>query len=326
MRHYLCIAMSVSLLLAPTVAIAQTAPTPEAVVAQSAPADEYFGATGESVLGIRNRLDALDQKSDSDVLSTGTVNELDSLQDCMLDWQSKYPADPWIPTMMSRLISDYARSGQTSSPRALAALRVMLDTYPNAQQTRDAVATLGTQTAGGNAILQGAALDAVLPAVSAAPLPDVVIAQTSDGGGDLLGSVAWQNFGSSRSAAPVDPVQALQTIAQTTTVASDDTTVAGAVIDARTGAPVSGAIVFVAPDKDSLDVTATPFATTGNDGAFSVAHVPLGAAYSVGNVSIAHAEYVVVQPPRGSGYAAYHGMIDASGGDSAGVIRLNETP
>jgi hypothetical protein len=35
------------------------------------------------------------------------------------------------------------------------------------------------------------------------------------------------------------------------------------------------------------------------------------------------AEYIVVEPPRGTAYAAYHGMVSAAGGKvQAGVIRL----
>jgi hypothetical protein len=320
MRYYLCLVASLGLLIAPVASYAQTVTTSPST--QSAPADEYFGRASESILGIRNRLDAFDKKSDSDVLSRSTSVELNNLQDSILDWQQKYPSDPWLPTMMSRLVCDYARAGEASSSNAVATLRVMLDSYPNTPQTRDAVAAIGNEaSANGNAVLQSVAADTDVPAVPSAPISDVTIASSqvdlvpiepdSSIGGDLLNSPAWQAFDSSRSA---------DSIAEN---AQDDMTVAGAVIDARTGAPVAGAVVFVAPDRDSSDVSATPFATTGNDGAFSVAHVPLGAAYSVGNVSLAHAEYVVVQPPRGSGYAAYHGMIDASNGNAnAGVIRL----
>jgi hypothetical protein len=322
-------------------ATAQTAST------QSAPADEYFGTASESILGIRNRLDALDQKSDSDMLTRGTTVELDDLQDSILDWQQKYPADPWIPTMMSRLVSDYARAGAASSSHAVATLRVMLDSYPNTPQTRDAVAAIGNETsASGNSVLQAVAADTDLPGVSNGAVPsvsvaaapqtiavpvNVPIATDSSIGGDLLNSSAWHAFGSLRAnvviaygaPAPLQPVPVVTTASDVTaTDASGDATVAGAVIDAQTGAPVPGAIVFVAPDKDSYDVQSTPFATTGNDGAFSVSHVALGASYSVGSVSLAHAEYVVVQPPHGSGYQPYHGMIDAGSGSSAGVIRL----
>jgi hypothetical protein len=324
MRYYFGVLASLALIFAPCATYAQQVQSTAST--QSAPADEYFGRLSESVLGIRNQLNALDQKSDSEMLSRGTATGLDDLQDAVLDWQQKYPADPWIVTAMSRLVSDYARAGESSSPYATSTLRVMLDRYPNAQQTKDAVAAIGNEASPtGNSLLQSVAADVDLPPVPSAQVPDVAIDTTPDEeiSGDLLSSPAWQAFSDSRT------IGAGNGIIATTDATNDDTsgdaTVAGAVIDARTGAPVAGAIVFVAPDKDSLDVTATPFATTGNDGAFSVAHVPLGAAYSVGAVSLAHAEYVVVQPPRGSGYAAYHGMIDAGNGDgngNAGVIRL----
>ncbi|HEY5258441.1 MAG TPA: hypothetical protein VIJ12_08695 [Candidatus Baltobacteraceae bacterium] len=306
-------------------------PTQSSVEAQSAPADEYFGRSGESVLGIRNRLNALDQKSDSDILSRGTSTELDDLQDAVLDWQQKYPADPWIPTAMARLVSDYARAGDASSPFATATLRVMLDRYPNTPQTRAAVAAIGNEASPtGNSVLQSAVADTEVPTVpttDVADVADVAIDQTPvlPEATDLLATSAWQAFNAGRADdASSDSVAPQTTVGVDTTVdSSGDATVDGAVIDARTGAPIAGAIVFVAPDKDSNDVTQTPFATTGIDGSFTVAHVPMGTSYSIGDVSLAHAEFVVVQPPRGSGYIAYHGIVDAgSGTGQAGVIRL----
>lgn len=88
--------------------------------------------------------------------------------------------------------------------------------------------------------------------------------------------------------------------------------VSGQVVAASTGAPVAGAIVMVAPGHESDDLGTTPFATTAGDGSFSVAGVPLEGA-----------EYVLVEPPRGSAYAAYHGKFDPVDGKVvAGVIRL----
>jgi hypothetical protein len=88
--------------------------------------------------------------------------------------------------------------------------------------------------------------------------------------------------------------------------------VSGQVVAAATGAPVSGAIVTVAPGRESSDLNATPYATTGGDGAFSLADVPLGSS-----------EYILVEPPRGTTLAAYHGKFDPVDGKViAGVIRL----
>jgi len=96
------------------------------------------------------------------------------------------------------------------------------------------------------------------------------------------------------------------------TVAAD-ATVAGTVVDAVSGVPVSGAVVVVAADKESTDLAASPFATTGADGAFVVKDVPLGGG----------SDYIVVEPPSGSTYASYHAELAASGSTvAAGTIRL----
>lgn len=88
--------------------------------------------------------------------------------------------------------------------------------------------------------------------------------------------------------------------------------VSGQVVAASNGAPVSGAIVMVASGHESDDLGTTPFATTASDGSFSVGNVPLSGA-----------EYVFVEPPRGSSFAAYHGKYDPVDGKVvAGVIRL----
>ncbi len=95
-------------------------------------------------------------------------------------------------------------------------------------------------------------------------------------------------------------------------VAVKQSVVTGSVVDASTGKPVPGAIVMVAPNHESSDIASMPFATTGSDGSFSIANVPF-----------AQAEYIVVEPPRGSAYAAYHGTVSAAAGKiQAGVIRL----
>lgn len=90
------------------------------------------------------------------------------------------------------------------------------------------------------------------------------------------------------------------------------TVVTGQVVADSTGAPVAGAIVMVAPNHESSDLGSTPFGTTAVDGSFSVANVPLAAP-----------EYILVEPPLGSAYVAYHGKFDPIAGKAvAGIIRL----
>ncbi len=76
-----------------------------------APADEYFGRFKESILEIRNRLDAFDRRSDADMRAPGTRRALDNLQDAIRDWKRKYPLDPWLPRSLHRLHRDYQRAG-----------------------------------------------------------------------------------------------------------------------------------------------------------------------------------------------------------------------
>jgi hypothetical protein len=257
----------------------------------SAPADEYFGRLNESVLGIRNRLDAIDQKSDGDMLSRGAVTELDDLQDCIIALQQKYPNDPWLPRFLSRLSSDYARAGEASSPRALALAQIMQTGYSNVQVNHASNAVLGSVVA-----------DVDLPNVANAPINDPQIVDESsdvaydqndaayDPSSDMLASDAWGTFNTSRGIATID----------------------GDVVDASTGDPISGCTVFVAPNRESSDPSITPYSQTLEDGSFAVQHVPL-----------ARSEYVLVEPPEGSDYIAYHAVVDASEGVArTGVIRL----
>ncbi len=83
----------------------------KAMFHRMAPADEYFGRFKESILEIRNRLDAFDRRSSRDMRAPGTRRALDNLQDAIRDWQRKYPQDPWLPRSLHRLHRDYQRAG-----------------------------------------------------------------------------------------------------------------------------------------------------------------------------------------------------------------------
>jgi hypothetical protein len=309
MRYLLVFSFAVACIGVPFSVLAGTTPSGS----QSAPADEYFGHSNESVLGIRNELDAFDSKSDGEMLSHAVSIELDDVQDCVLAWQQKYPNDPWLPRMMSRMIKDYARAGEASSPHAIATLQIMTTMYPDAPETQAAIAAIGSETSPStNTVLAAAVADVDVP--SAAPADPAPVVATQNAPGDLASTPAWVAFNSRRSN---DYGSAPQ-------VVNEEATIAGDVVDASTGDPVPGAVVFVSPNRDANDITSTPFASTTTDGSFSVEHVPLGGPLNAGMVSLSHAEYVVVEPPRGSNYAPYHGMIDGSDGTvQAGVIRLS---
>ena len=232
------------------------------VSGMSAPLDQYFGRYDQSVLEIRNRLAVFDEKSDLEIARPDGVGAIDNVEDAVIDWQQKYPGDPWVVSAMADVLDDYARAGVPTDPHAEAILGIMLASYPRAPQT-------------GEALLA------------------VVDAATGD------------------DETPVQPPS------------GSAATVSGEVVDASTGAPVAGAVVIVAPDRESSDLGSSAFATTAADGSFAVLNVPLGATLTAGPVTLAHAEFIVVEPPRGSAYAPYHGVIDAGDGKAqAGIIRL----
>jgi hypothetical protein len=106
----------------------------------SAPADEYFGPYKQSVLEIRNRLNDYDRRDDGSMLEASVPPYLDHLETAMLDWQRKYPQDPWLPGMFAHLVREYWRAGQVSSAQGLAALALMRSAYPDAEETTQTAA------------------------------------------------------------------------------------------------------------------------------------------------------------------------------------------
>ncbi len=113
MRRLLMIA---ALLVVTGVPVTVCAARHSSIQYRMAPADEYFGRFKESILEIRNRLDAFDRRSDREMLQPGTVHGLNDLQEAIRDWQHKYPHDPWLPRSMRRLLRDYQRAGSASTP------------------------------------------------------------------------------------------------------------------------------------------------------------------------------------------------------------------
>ena len=150
----------------------------------SAPADEYFGRHKASVLEIRNRLDAMDAKQSSEMYDPDTVVVLDTLQDAILDWQGKYPEDPWLPRSFERLLRDYKRAGAITTQPAQQAFTTMQSAYPDAPETIETVAT----------IYGGAAA----PPLAVAAAPAVIVVQPSN----REWSRAWIRFFRSRN---IDP-------------------------------------------------------------------------------------------------------------------------
>jgi hypothetical protein len=106
----------------------------------AAPADEYFGPTKQSVLEIRNRLDDYDKQDVRAMLDPSVSMYLNHLQLAIRDWQSKYPRDPWLPSILAHLVREYWRAGQSSSEPGTAALADLRSSYPDAAITAQTVA------------------------------------------------------------------------------------------------------------------------------------------------------------------------------------------
>jgi hypothetical protein len=101
-------------------------PGPPVPMSALAPADEYFGRYGLSVLGIANTLHDADARLQSGATPASILNgPLAFAGDAIAAWQHKYPADPWIAKDL------------------LALERVYLHAPGGAQRARETAAWLG---------------------------------------------------------------------------------------------------------------------------------------------------------------------------------------
>ncbi len=96
-----------------------------------APADEYFGRLKMSILGIRNQLRDLDQRltyspdRGADVMGTALF-----VENAIRDWESKYPADPWLARSVYQLTHLYARIHSADGHvKAVSALHWLVSRY-----------------------------------------------------------------------------------------------------------------------------------------------------------------------------------------------------
>lgn len=81
-----------------------------------APADEYFGKTGMSILGIRNHLNDISTRIDGDAsAASGQLAGAESVEDAIRDWAQKYPQDTWLDRSAVTLERVYARIGTGES-------------------------------------------------------------------------------------------------------------------------------------------------------------------------------------------------------------------
>jgi hypothetical protein len=103
----------------------------------TAPADEYFGRTKLSPIGVHNELARIGKYLDagwSGQMTKDTVYVIDSLD----DWQHQYPRDYELPRLYKRI---FDLLGREDSPQAKQAQkdvrRTLLVNYPNSSEARD---------------------------------------------------------------------------------------------------------------------------------------------------------------------------------------------
>lgn len=133
MRYSLLIAVLLSIACVPLPGFAQTTGP------RLAPVDEYFGQTNESVLEIRNRIAEVEAKPMADLRTPTTVSSLDYFEDALVDWQHKYPADPWVTDALSRTVSCYARAGAIGNSQAAELYSILTKAYSKSPAAERAV-------------------------------------------------------------------------------------------------------------------------------------------------------------------------------------------
>jgi hypothetical protein len=111
-------------------------------LSDAAPADEYFGPAQQSVLEIQNRLADYDKRDNRAMLDSETSSSLNHLELAIFDWQHKYPRDPWLPRMLSHLVREYWRAGQSTSDGGSVALALMRESYGDSPWTAATVAII----------------------------------------------------------------------------------------------------------------------------------------------------------------------------------------
>ena len=110
------------------------------------------GATNESILEIRNRIADAERKPDAGARTTDAVAAIDFYADALIDWQHKYPADPWVADALSRTVRCYARAGVAASARATKIYTILEKTYPRTPAADRALLAVWEATPAGSAV------------------------------------------------------------------------------------------------------------------------------------------------------------------------------
>ena len=107
-------------------------------VARRAPADEYFGPLKMSVLGVRNSLMASALRADGAANDTGdAMKNASLLEETVREWESKYPADNWLPGMLLALHRLYRKiATEESVARSVDVASWLIARYPATEEAR----------------------------------------------------------------------------------------------------------------------------------------------------------------------------------------------
>jgi len=100
-------------------------------VADSAPADEYFGRLQYSVLVIRHKIFALKDELHHDRREQASIlHDADGVTDAFNDWTDRFSKDPWIPRTGWELATLYEElPGEQAHEQAIRLLQFVRDRY-----------------------------------------------------------------------------------------------------------------------------------------------------------------------------------------------------
>jgi hypothetical protein len=128
---------------APLSAAAQSTP---AQIARAAPADEYFGPLGLSVIGIQNSITQTGTRLDRIGLDNGdALRSVRLVEQSIRDWETRYPGDVWLPKTVLALHRVYRRIASVEAgERAIDCAAWLLAKYPESDEAR----TLRSELAG----------------------------------------------------------------------------------------------------------------------------------------------------------------------------------
>jgi hypothetical protein len=103
-----------------------------------APADEYFGRLGMSVLGVRNKVKDLGLDADTHPEHDRAVlGGALWVEDAMRDWAKKYPLDRWLPRYAYALEEVYERMpGDVAHRRAVKQVAYITAYFPHTLYAR----------------------------------------------------------------------------------------------------------------------------------------------------------------------------------------------